>query len=64
MIGRFVAGANGLLSVWQDDGARPGAAGRFLTVLADTDRLIDRHLVDEEDLIVPVILHHGPDGLG
>ena len=64
VIGGFVQGANGLLSVWQDDAARPGAAGRFLTVLTDTDRLIDRHLVDEEDLIVPVILHHGPDGLG
>ena len=26
--------------------------------------LIDRHLTDEEDLIVPVILRDGPGGLG
>jgi hypothetical protein len=28
------------------------------------ERLIGRHLEDEEDLIVPVILIHGADGLG
>lgn len=64
LLARFAEGANGLLSVWQDDAARPDAAGRFLTVLGETQRLIDRHLVDEEDLVVPVILQHGPGGLG
>lgn len=64
LIARFVEGANGVLSVWQDETARPGAAGRFLGILVETNRLIDRHLVDEEELVVPVILHHGPGGLG
>jgi hypothetical protein len=32
--------------------------------LADLERLIDRHLTDEEDLIMPVILRDGPGGLG
>ena len=34
---------------------------------ADVVRLggfLDRHLVDEEELVVPVILKHGPGGLG
>ena len=26
--------------------------------------LLDRHLIDEEEQTVSVILHHGPDGLG
>jgi hypothetical protein len=40
------------------------AAGALDAELADLARLIGRHLEDEEDLIVPVILAHGADGLG
>lgn len=29
--------------------------------LAGFARFIDRHLVDEEELVIPVILHHAPD---
>ncbi|MGG7568025.1 hemerythrin domain-containing protein [Rhodovulum sp. DZ06] len=38
------------------------AAGGMEGALADMSRLLDRHLLDEEDLIVPVILKHGVKG--
>ncbi|SLN55703.1 hypothetical protein PSA7680_02899 [Pseudoruegeria aquimaris] len=36
-----------------------GEAGVFADQLANFTRLLDRHLVDEEDIIVPVILKSG-----
>jgi hypothetical protein len=38
-------------------------AGRFHDNLLRLERLLDRHLSDEEDLIVPVILRDGEAGL-
>lgn len=43
------------------DGRDWGAA--FLTRLEGLQRLLDRHLTDEEELVVPVILRHGARGL-
>ena len=34
------------------------SAGAMLTRLDAFERFLDRHLVDEEELVVPVILHH------
>ena len=36
-------------------------APALLDLTAGFDRCINRHLLDEEDLVVPVILHHAPD---
>lgn len=47
-------GANGLL--------RDRATGTFESALGDMAKLLDRHLEDEEDLIVPVILKTGFEG--
>ncbi|MBC7157770.1 MAG: hemerythrin domain-containing protein, partial [Rhodobacteraceae bacterium] len=33
----------------------------YLAGLRRLGRFLDRHLTDEEDLVVPVILHHAPD---
>jgi Hemerythrin HHE cation binding domain len=44
--------------------ASPGsteAAAALLTRTGGFERFINRHLLDEEDLVVPVILHHAPD---
>lgn len=60
----FVKGANGVLQQRGDRSALQTAADDFSTRLDRLERLIDRHLTDEEDLIVPVILHHGTAGLG
>ena len=38
--------------------------GRFLEQLTLTNRLLDRHLTDEEELIVPVILKYGAQDIG
>ena len=59
---RFVSAANDLLQGLREDGARDRLAG-VLRNLERLERLLDRHLTDEEDLIVPVILKYGTDGL-
>jgi hemerythrin-like domain-containing protein len=59
---RFVDRANAAITaVNGPDMGRETAA--FLDELTGLERLINRHLLDEEDLIVPVILKHGTDGL-
>lgn len=63
ILARFVDQANGAIQGVTGSDPKTGA-GRLLTGLADLERLIDRHLTDEEDLIVPVILRDGPGGLG
>jgi iron-sulfur cluster repair protein YtfE (RIC family) len=57
------AAAKRVLAATASAAAARGAAGRFLPELATFDRLLDRHLTDEEDLVVPVILRHGERGL-
>lgn len=59
ILARFAEAANGAIRGVQDGDGRPGAEA-FRRELAGMERLIDRHLIDEEDLIVPVILKHGP----
>ena len=63
ILARFVAQANGAIQGAGGPDPKAGA-GRLLAGLVDLERLIDRHLTDEEHLIVPVILRDGPDGLG
>ncbi len=53
-------GTNDFLAA-HDAGDGRDAAGRLETVLGQVDGFLDRHLLDEEDLVVPVILTHAPD---
>lgn len=63
ILNRFVGQANAAIE--GAAGADPKvAAGDLRDGLGSLERLIGRHLEDEEDLIVPVILIHGADGLG
>ena len=55
----FAAGANGALGALDRPADLVTAAGRLGDGLARLDRFLDRHLLDEEDLVVPVILRHG-----
>lgn len=57
LIDRFAADANHALAQ-ADDAARRDAAGAFGGELATFERLLIRHLEDEEDLVVPVVLKH------
>lgn len=57
----FVTAANGVIRS-QPTEFLPGA-GAFLTDLGRIEGLLDRHLTDEEELVVPVILKYGDSGL-
>jgi len=59
LLHRFAASANAVLTGWQGPTQRDTTAA-FLTDLQGIGALLERHLTDEEDLIVPTILHHGP----
>ncbi len=56
LLNRFTESANAVLQ-------GTGEAGAFHSELLSFQSLLHRHLEDEEDLIVPVILKHGPDNL-
>ena len=60
----FVTSANTLLTGWQNSALLAPTAGSFLEAVAGITALLDRHLTDEEELVVPVILRHGPDHFG
>jgi len=60
----FVSRANEVLGLRAERSRLQDAAGHFQGELARLEGLLDRHLVDEEDLIVPVILRYGADELG
>jgi iron-sulfur cluster repair protein YtfE (RIC family) len=64
LLADFVSRANEVLGVGAERDKLQTAAGRFQEELAMLTRLMDRHLVDEEELIVPVILRYGAAGLG
>ncbi len=51
---------NAYLGRWQEADAR-ARAGELRTALEGFERFIHRHLTDEEELVVPVILAHAPD---
>lgn len=57
LLNRFADGANAVLQGQSEPGA-------FRADLLSFEAMLNRHLVDEEELIVPVILKHGPGGLG
>jgi len=63
ILARFVDQANGAIQGASGRDPR-STAGTLRDGLAGLERLIDRHLTDEEDLIVPVILRDGAGGLG
>ena len=64
LLSEFMAGANGVIHSSDNEVKLHEGAGRFQKELRKLERLLDRHLVDEEELIVPVILKFGSAGLG
>lgn len=56
LLDRFATGANAVIQGQSEPGP-------FHSDLLRFQSLLDRHLIDEEELIVPVILKHGPSGL-
>ncbi|WP_439103620.1 hemerythrin domain-containing protein [Celeribacter marinus] len=62
LLDRFARSANAVLSEGDDDRAREHAV-RFGRECAGFARMLHRHLDDEEQIIVPVILKNGAAGL-
>lgn len=62
-LNRFVDTANTAIGGVTGPDPKAAAAG-FLVAAEGLDTLLRRHLDDEEDLIVPVILKYGTAGLG
>ncbi|MBT8412021.1 MAG: hemerythrin domain-containing protein [Octadecabacter sp.] len=62
-LNRFVDQANAAIKAAAGTDPRPAAEG-FLHAASGLNGLLLRHLEDEEDLIVPVILRYGTEGLG
>lgn len=54
LLQEFAGSANAVL--------RGGEAGAFLSTLERFAGLLERHLVDEEEIVVPVVLHTGFQG--
>lgn len=64
LLSDFVGGANGVIHSSDNAAKLHEGAGKFQKELRKLERLLDRHLVDEEELVVPVILRFGSAGLG
>ena len=60
----FVDRANEIIRTVSDRDVLQTVAGAFQAELTDLERLLNRHLIDEEELIVPVILRYGADDVG
>jgi iron-sulfur cluster repair protein YtfE (RIC family) len=58
----FVTAANAVLQA--PEPARHDATGAFHAQLAAFAPQLERHLTDEEDLVVPVLLRYGDRGMG
>jgi len=62
-LARFAEAANAVLTEAREGRALGARAGRFGQVMSDFAPLLERHLEDEEDLVVPVLLAHRGAGL-
>lgn len=59
----FTKAANGILQPNAQLSDKQ-ASGEFYDVLEGFEKILNRHLVDEEELVVPVLLKYGMQGLG
>ncbi|MEK6216045.1 MAG: hemerythrin domain-containing protein [Boseongicola sp.] len=59
----FTDDANAVVRTVSDGGDWKTATGDFQTGLQNLTRFLDRHLIDEEELVVPVLLKHTPSGI-
>ena len=63
-LANFVTRANEVIGLRNDRTKLQDAAGLFQAELSKLEGLLDRHLNDEEELVVPVILRYGAPDLG
>ncbi|WP_238365945.1 hemerythrin domain-containing protein [Mesobacterium pallidum] len=63
LIAGFVDAANTVLAGADAAGGATDRVGAFHAHLGDFSGLLERHLFDEEEIVVPVILKYGANGL-
>lgn len=63
LLSGFADAANGAIRAADDPAALIDRAADLRACMGDFRRMLERHLADEEDLIVPVILRSGGAGL-
>lgn len=63
LLDRLVGTANGTLRTLEDPVGFRDKVGGFHQSISDFGGFLRRHLTDEEELVVPVILRHGADAL-
>ncbi len=61
-INGFAASANAVLAAVQSGTVLIDPVGQMHDGLAEMTRFLDRHLTDEEELVVPILLKHGSAG--
>lgn len=61
---RFAAAANGALAAAQGEGEPKRALAALEAELARFDPMLDRHLADEEEIVIPIMLDRGEASLG
>ena len=59
----FTEDANAIMRAVGAGGDWKATTGNFRTGLQNLTRFLDRHLIDEEELVVPVLLKHTPRGM-
>lgn len=55
---RFTEDTNAVLSALRADSLAKDALSRFGDAISTFEGLLDRHLLDEEEIVIPVILEH------
>lgn len=59
----FTDDANALLGALQAGDISSGEDGRFAETVGQLQRFLDRHLTDEEEIVIPVLMEHGEGSL-
>ena len=59
----FAKAANAVIAAATEGEADRDKVGKMERTLKDTSRFLNRHLIDEEELVVPVLLKYAPAGL-
>ena len=59
----FASAANEVIQTAANGAAGKDTVASMVPILATTERFLDRHLIDEEELVVPVLLKYALAGL-
>ncbi|MCI4665913.1 MAG: hemerythrin domain-containing protein [Neomegalonema sp.] len=61
---RFVDASNGVLKARRDQALGVDVAASYLRTVSSFQGGLIRHLADEEDIVIPILIEHGQEWLG